>query len=75
MLESIIVPINEWNRSSADCVHSSSINMFKNRIDNYLVRVGYIYIHTGELSISQRLPCPQPSELLHYSNGNLVKSC
>ena len=23
---------------SADCVHSSSINMFKNRIDNYHVR-------------------------------------
>ena len=42
MLESIIVPINEWNRLSADRVHSSSINMFKNRIDYYLVRVGYI---------------------------------
>ena len=26
---------------SADCVHSSSVNMFKNRIDNYLVRAGY----------------------------------
>ena len=46
--------VNEWNKLSADCVHSSSVNMFKNRIDNYLVR----------LSISQRLPCPQPSELL-----------
>ena len=29
--------VNEWNKLSADCVHSSSINMFKNRIDNYLV--------------------------------------
>ena len=32
---------NEWNKLSADCVHSSSVNMFKNRIDNYLVRAGY----------------------------------
>ena len=23
------------------CVHSSSVNMFKNRIENYLVRAGY----------------------------------
>ena len=35
--------VNEWNKLSADCVHSSSINtgMFKNRIDNHLVRAGY----------------------------------
>ena len=33
--------INEWNKLSADCVHSSSINMFKNRVYNYLVRAGY----------------------------------
>ena len=32
---------NEWNKLSADCVHSSSVNMFKNRIENYLVRAGY----------------------------------
>ena len=25
--------VNEWNKLSADCVHSSSVNMFKNRID------------------------------------------
>ena len=41
MLENIISPINECNKLSADCVHSSSINMFKNRIDNYLLRAGY----------------------------------
>ena len=46
---------------SADCVHSSSVNMFKNRIDNYLVRGDQ---YRCGLSISQRLPCPQPSELL-----------
>ena len=33
--------VNEWNKLSADCVHSSSVNMFKNRIDNYLVGAGY----------------------------------
>ena len=33
--------IKEWNKLSADCVPSSSVNMFKNGIDNYLVRAGY----------------------------------
>ena len=56
----------EWNKLMADCVHSSSVNMFKNRIDNYLVRAGSTlrFVHVCGLSISQRLPCPQPSELL-----------
>ena len=31
----------EWNKLSADCVHSSNINMFKNRIDKYLIRARY----------------------------------
>ena len=26
---------------STDCVHASSVNMFKNRIDKYLGKVGY----------------------------------
>ena len=33
--------VNEWNQLSADCVHSISVNMFKNRIDKYLLRAGY----------------------------------
>ena len=33
--------INVWIKSSTDCVHASSVNMFKNRINKYLVRVGY----------------------------------
>ena len=33
--------VNEWNKLSADCVHSSSINLFKNRIGNYFIRAGY----------------------------------
>ena len=30
--------VNEWNRSSADCVGASSVNIFKNKIDLYLRR-------------------------------------
>ena len=32
--------INVWNKLS-ECVHASSVNMFKNRIDKYLVKAGY----------------------------------
>ena len=35
--------INVWNKLSAECVHASSVNMFKNRIDKYLVNAGYTY--------------------------------
>ena len=33
--------INVWNTLSTECVHASSVNMFKNRIDKYLVKAGY----------------------------------
>ena len=33
--------INVWNNLSTDCVHASSVNMFKNTIDKYLVEAGY----------------------------------
>ena len=33
--------INVWNKWSEECVHASSVNMFKNRIDKYLVKAGY----------------------------------
>ena len=49
MLERILFShrtVNEWNKMSADCVRSSSINMFYNRIDKYLVRAGYNLNHT-----------------------------
>ena len=36
--------INVWNKLSTECVHAaSSVNMFKNRIDKYLVKAGYTY--------------------------------
>ena len=28
--------INVWNKLSTDCVHATSVNMFKNKIDKYL---------------------------------------
>ena len=33
--------INVWNTLRAECVQASSVNMFKNRIDKYLVKAGY----------------------------------
>ena len=33
--------INVWNKLATDCVHASSVNMFKNKIDRYLVKAGY----------------------------------
>ena len=35
--------INVWNKLSEECEHASrpSVNMFKNRIDKYLVKAGY----------------------------------
>ena len=33
--------INEWNKLPNDCFNASSVNMFKNRIDRYLIRAGY----------------------------------
>ena len=39
--------INVWNKLSTDCVHASSINMFKNKIDTYLDKADYISIRAG----------------------------
>ena len=33
--------INVWNKLSTKCVHASSVNMFKNRIDQRPVKAGY----------------------------------
>ena len=33
--------INVWNKLSAECVLASSVKMFKNRTDKYLVKAGY----------------------------------
>ena len=33
--------INEWNKLPNDCVNASSVNVFKHRINRYLIRAGY----------------------------------
>ena len=33
--------INVWNKLTEECVHASSVNMFKNRIYKYLFKAGY----------------------------------
>ena len=33
--------INEWNKLSNYFINASSVNMFKNRIDIYLIRASY----------------------------------
>ena len=62
--------INEWNKLPNDCVNASSVNMFKNRIDRYLINEKIV-----GLSISQWLPCPLCHLELVVWDGNLVKSC
>ena len=32
-----------WNKLSTECVHAISVNMFKNKIDKYLVKAGYTW--------------------------------
>ena len=57
--------INEWNKLPNDCVNASSVNLFKNRIERYLIRAGYnINDKIVGLSIS-----------LVVLDGNLGQSC
>ena len=65
--------INLWNKSFTDCVHASTVNMFMNRIDTYIVRTGVSYNSICELSLNHRLPCLLP--LGCSLDGNLVQSC
>ena len=68
MLESVIFPrrlygpiMYGWNILPAACMHCNSINMFTYEQIRQLSRKGRF---TCRLSISQRLLCLQPSELL-----------
>ena len=42
--------INVWNKLSTDRVHATSVNMFNNRIDKYLVKAGYT-LNKGRLHV------------------------
>ena len=64
--------INEWNKLPNYCVTANRVNMFKNRIDIYLIR-----LHIDEkivgLSISQWLPCPLAIWNLLFGMAILLK--
>ena len=63
--------INGCNKLSMDCITASSMNMFKNKVDTYLRRAGYMQMNIVGLSISQWLPCP----LAIWTVGLDGKSC
>ena len=35
--------INVWNNLSTDCGQASSVNMYKNNLDKYLVKAGFMF--------------------------------
>ena len=39
--------IKDWNKLPADCVNASSVNMFKNRTDRYLPKMGHTSMTNG----------------------------
>ena len=43
-------PINAWNKLSTDCVHASSLNVFKKRINRNSVKPGYTENNMPSLS-------------------------
>ena len=64
---------HKWIILSADCVRSSSIILFKNTTDTYLVMAGYTQIHTCGLSTATDFDgC---SHLSCCLDGNLAQSC
>ena len=65
--------INEWNKLPNDCVNSSSVNMFKNRIE--ISDKGGLHIDEKivGLSISQWLPCPLAIWNLLFEMAILLK--
>ena len=81
--------INVWNNLSTDCVHASSVNMFKNKIDKYLVKAGYTYYkgqgtlrnYMSRLSISYsflvycHLRCSLDGNLLNLVKSTSSSSC
>ena len=41
--------VNEWNKLSTDCINDISMNIFKNKLDTYLRRAGYVDEHCWTL--------------------------
>ena len=67
--------INEWNKLPNECVNVSSVNMFKDRIDIYLIRAGYTYMIKW-LTLDKPMASLSTCHLeLVVWDGNLFKSC
>ena len=61
----IILPEDHTLPYSIDGVHANlSVDMFKNRIHKYLIKVGYTWESTCGLSISCQLPGPLSSKVV-----------
>ena len=60
-----------WNKLSTDCVHASSVNMFKNKIDKYLVKAGYTH-NKGRLHLCVSL-CTIVLGLIPSSENSCVQ--
>ena len=43
--------INEWNKLPNDCVNDSSVNMFKNRIDRYLIMASFPWSFPSDFAV------------------------
>ena len=65
--------INVWNKISAECVHASSVNMFKNRIDKYLVNAGYLLTYISPWLLLEHRPCT--TSLQRLLSWAILSSC
>ena len=66
--------IHECNILSNDCLNSSSVNMFENKMDKNLRGTGCTYIKTiTGLPISQWINCPLANCFFFNFNDNLVQ--
>ena len=34
--------VNTWNKLPTDCVNATNVNLFKNRLEIYLIKAGYV---------------------------------
>ena len=64
--------INEWYKLPNDCVNASSVNMFKNKIDRNMIRVGYTDNNSQTLDKPMAFLSTCHLELV-VLDGNLVK--
>ena len=66
--------VNDWDKLSADCIHSGSINMFKNKINNYLVSRFQFRIQLCRMQFQLKLQFQlwQFNSNSNYGNSNSI---